>query len=84
MDVEIFKPGKGGLWSAWQAGQLQALLRALGVQCCIPGMHPCISFPSWDHGDRPWHSPAGWSFLPVSRLTCPILCLDFLSVRLIF
>lgn len=64
---------------AGRQGQLWAQLRTLGVQCCIPG----ISFPGWDHGGRHWQSSAGWSSLPASRLTCPIPCLSFPSVRVI-
>lgn len=57
MDVEIFKPGKGGLWSAWQAGKA-ALGSAPDAGCAV--LYP------WD--PLPWLGPRGQALAEFSRL----------------
>lgn len=57
MDVEIFKPGKGGLWSAWQAGRA-ALGSAPDAGCAV--LYP------WDL--LPWLGPRGQALAEFSRL----------------
>lgn len=57
MDVETFKPGEGGLWSAWQAGRA-ALGSAPDAGCAV--LHP------WDL--LPQLAPRGQALAEFSRL----------------
>ena len=69
MGVEIFKPGKGGMWSAWGADRA-----ALGSaqHSGHATLHPWELFPQWGPQELALsQSSKDWRSLPVSMTDVP-------------